>query len=221
MSLWPYLSGGALLWYCVYNAGIHASIAGVMLAFAIPFSPRRPDGGIAVAPAGANAAQAGRVPGAAAVRAGEYRRADRPGRHRRAQPRQQHRHRARVAHRQAARGRADVRVGGVPPACARCRRTSAGITSWARECSAASASRCRSSSPTSRSRITRPSSTRRSSRCWARRIIAAMLGALWLGVAARMTARSGRQAIFRFVQRCRADSRPGACEMRCARGSTR
>jgi NhaA family Na+:H+ antiporter len=26
----------------VYNAGIHASIAGVMLAFAIPFSPRRP-----------------------------------------------------------------------------------------------------------------------------------------------------------------------------------
>jgi len=42
MSLWPYLSGGALLWYCVYNAGIHASIAGVMLAFAIPFSPRRP-----------------------------------------------------------------------------------------------------------------------------------------------------------------------------------
>ena len=42
MSLWPYLSGGAILWYCVYHAGIHASIAGVMLAFAIPFSPRRP-----------------------------------------------------------------------------------------------------------------------------------------------------------------------------------
>ena len=42
MSLWPYLGGGAILWYCVYNAGIHASIAGVMLAFAIPFSPRRP-----------------------------------------------------------------------------------------------------------------------------------------------------------------------------------
>ena len=42
MSLWPYLSGGVILWYCVYNAGVHASIAGVMLAFAIPFSPRRP-----------------------------------------------------------------------------------------------------------------------------------------------------------------------------------
>jgi Na+:H+ antiporter, NhaA family len=42
MSLWPYLSGGVFLWYCVYHAGIHASIAGVMLAFAIPFSPRRP-----------------------------------------------------------------------------------------------------------------------------------------------------------------------------------
>jgi NhaA family Na+:H+ antiporter len=42
MSLWPYLGGGVLLWYCVYNAGVHASIAGVMLAFAVPFSPRRP-----------------------------------------------------------------------------------------------------------------------------------------------------------------------------------
>jgi NhaA family Na+:H+ antiporter len=42
MSLWPYLCGGVILWYCVYHAGIHASIAGVMLAFAIPFSPRRP-----------------------------------------------------------------------------------------------------------------------------------------------------------------------------------
>ncbi len=43
MSLWPYLAGGAFLWFCVYNAGIHASIAGVMLAFAIPFSPRTPE----------------------------------------------------------------------------------------------------------------------------------------------------------------------------------
>ena len=29
------------MWFCVLNAGIHASIAGVMLAFAIPFSARR------------------------------------------------------------------------------------------------------------------------------------------------------------------------------------
>ena len=43
MSLWPYLAGGAFLWFCVYHAGIHASIAGVMLAFAIPFSPRTPE----------------------------------------------------------------------------------------------------------------------------------------------------------------------------------
>ncbi|HEU5135597.1 MAG TPA: Na+/H+ antiporter NhaA [Steroidobacteraceae bacterium] len=43
MSLWPYLGGGVMLWYCVYNAGVHASIAGVMLAFAIPFSPRDPE----------------------------------------------------------------------------------------------------------------------------------------------------------------------------------
>jgi NhaA family Na+:H+ antiporter len=40
MALWPYLAGGVFLWFCVHHAGIHASIAGVMLAFAIPFSPR-------------------------------------------------------------------------------------------------------------------------------------------------------------------------------------
>lgn len=40
MTLWPYLIGGAVMWYCLLNAGIHASIAGVMLAFAIPFTSR-------------------------------------------------------------------------------------------------------------------------------------------------------------------------------------
>jgi NhaA family Na+:H+ antiporter len=43
MALAPYLAGGVFLWYCVHHAGIHASIAGVMLAFAIPFSPRDPE----------------------------------------------------------------------------------------------------------------------------------------------------------------------------------
>jgi NhaA family Na+:H+ antiporter len=42
MALWPYLAGGAALWFCLLNAGIHASIAGVLLAFAVPFSPRAP-----------------------------------------------------------------------------------------------------------------------------------------------------------------------------------
>jgi NhaA family Na+:H+ antiporter len=40
MALWPYLLGGVALWYFVHEAGVHASIAGVMLAFAIPFTPR-------------------------------------------------------------------------------------------------------------------------------------------------------------------------------------
>jgi len=37
-----YIIGGVFLWYCVYRSGIHASIAGVMLAFAIPFTPNAP-----------------------------------------------------------------------------------------------------------------------------------------------------------------------------------
>jgi NhaA family Na+:H+ antiporter len=43
-ALAPYLIGGVAMWYCILHAGIHASIAGVMLAFAIPFRARTPDG---------------------------------------------------------------------------------------------------------------------------------------------------------------------------------
>jgi NhaA family Na+:H+ antiporter len=43
MALTPYLLGGAAMWYCFLHAGIHASIAGVMLAFAIPFRARNPE----------------------------------------------------------------------------------------------------------------------------------------------------------------------------------
>jgi NhaA family Na+:H+ antiporter len=42
MALWPYLLGGVAMWYCLLHAGIHASIAGVMLAFAVPFTAKRP-----------------------------------------------------------------------------------------------------------------------------------------------------------------------------------
>jgi Na+:H+ antiporter, NhaA family len=43
VTLALYLAGGVFLWYCVYRSGIHASIAGVMLAFAVPFSANVPD----------------------------------------------------------------------------------------------------------------------------------------------------------------------------------
>ena len=36
-NLIPYLIGGVVMWYFMLNSGIHATITGVLLAFAIPF----------------------------------------------------------------------------------------------------------------------------------------------------------------------------------------
>lgn len=42
-KLSPYLIGGALLWYLMLKSGVHATIAGVLLAFTIPFSATEDD----------------------------------------------------------------------------------------------------------------------------------------------------------------------------------
>ena len=43
MTLLPYLLGGALMWFLMLKSGIHATIAGVLLAFAIPYSAKEDD----------------------------------------------------------------------------------------------------------------------------------------------------------------------------------
>jgi NhaA family Na+:H+ antiporter len=43
MSLTPYLLGGVLMWFLMLKSGVHATVAGVMLAFAIPFSAKADD----------------------------------------------------------------------------------------------------------------------------------------------------------------------------------
>lgn len=36
-NLVPYLIGGVAMWYCMLHSGVHATITGILLAFAIPF----------------------------------------------------------------------------------------------------------------------------------------------------------------------------------------
>jgi len=43
LALAPYLIGGVLMWFLMFKSGVHATIAGVLLAFAIPYSAKGED----------------------------------------------------------------------------------------------------------------------------------------------------------------------------------
>ncbi len=43
MNLTPYLIGGILMWFLMLKSGVHATVAGVLLAFAIPFTNKEDD----------------------------------------------------------------------------------------------------------------------------------------------------------------------------------
>ncbi len=43
MTMLPYLLGGVLMWFLMLKSGVHATLAGVMLAFAIPFTHKVDD----------------------------------------------------------------------------------------------------------------------------------------------------------------------------------
>ena len=136
----PYLLTGVVIWICVLKSGVHATLAGVVVAFAIPLHEPQRGRAVAARAARGEPAPLGRVRRPAAVRVrqrGRLAAGPVAGEAAGAGPA---RHRARPVHRQAARHLRRQLAGHQERACRQAGRCVVGCSCSASACWAASVS---------------------------------------------------------------------------------